>query len=522
MTCATGVEFELTATGGSGTYEYSLDGVTYMPMTSNPMGLPATGTLGAGTYQYYVRDAVNGCEAVQSNAITEDMIDPLTLLVDQSAAYINCTGESTAIIYAEAFGGLGNYQFELYTTASLDIASRIAGPTSVGEFRDLPAGTYYVSVTSEDCTTLPEEVIITEPAPLTYTDEVINVTCEGEGNGSITVTLSWWLGGYQYAISPNLNQFDTVNTFTDLEPGDYIVIAQDQNGCFEYPEYTITEPSMLMVNATTTPEICVDSQDGTISLDITGGTAPYSTALNSNDDADFVQDRIDFVDMAAGNYLIFVRDANGCETNIVVDIEPGVNLNATVEPIYVCTDDVPDNYVNITLEDESVIGDVMYALDSTDPSALQLNPDFTNIAPGDHYITIAHANGCMITLDFTIESFDPLTLVLEQRNLNEITAVAEGGKPEYTYYFDGIDNGNDNTFYITRTDTYEVRVVDENGCEMIASIFMEFIDVEIPNFFTPDGDGQNDFRIPKNIQQFPEILIKIYDRYGRVVSETGP
>ncbi|RRQ50039.1 DUF11 domain-containing protein [Maribacter algicola] len=518
LTCATGAEFELTATGGSGSYEYSADGITFMPMTSNPMGLPATGTLGAGTYQYFVRDAVNGCDAVQSNAITEDMIDPLVLLVDQSAAYINCTGESTAIIYADAFGGLGNYQFELFTDASLSVASRIAGPTSIGEFRNLPAGTYYVSVTSEDCTTLPEEVIITEPVPLTYVDEVVNVTCEGEGNGSITVTLSGGSGGYQYAISPNLNQFDTVNTFTDLEPGDYIVIAQDQNGCFEYLEYTITEPSMLMVNATATPEICVDSQDGAISLSITGGTAPYSTALNSNDDADFVQGRIDFTDMAAGNYLIFVRDANGCETNVVVDIEPGVNLNATVEPVYVCTGDLPDNYVNITLEDESLIGDVMYALDSTDASALQLNPDFRNIAPGNHYITIAHSNGCLVTVDFTIESFEPLTLLLEQRSLNEITAIAEGGSPEYTYYFDGVDNGNDNTFYIMRTDTYEVRVVDQNGCEMIASIFMEFIDVDIPNFFTPDGDGENDFWIPKNIQQFPDILIKIYDRYGRVVS----
>jgi gliding motility-associated-like protein len=442
--------------------------------------------------------------------------------VDPSAAFINCNGESTAAIYAEAFGGLGNYRFSLYSDASLTAASLLQGPQAIGEFRNLPAGTYYVSVTSEDCTAPAEEVVITEPEPLAYTEDIMDVTCAGESDGRITVTLSGGAGGYQYAISPNLSQFDTVNTFTDLAPGDYTIIAQDQNGCFEYLTYTITEPTLLEASATATPEICVDSADGSISLNINGGTAPYRTAINANQEADFVVDRISFTDLAAGNYLIFVRDANGCETNVIVDVEPGVDLNATVTPVYECTGTVPENYVNITLEDETVLGDVMYALDSIDPAALQLNPDFRNIAPGQHYITIAHANGCMTTVDFTIAAFEPLTLVLEQRNLNEITALGNGGSPGYTYYFDGVDNGDDNTFYINRTDTYEVRVVDENGCEAMANIFMEFIDIEIPNFFTPDGDGQNDFWMPRNIQQFPEILIKIFDRYGRVVSELAP
>jgi gliding motility-associated-like protein len=52
-----------------------------------------------------------------------------------------------------------------------------------------------------------------------------------------------------------------------------------------------------------------------------------------------------------------------------------------------------------------------------------------------------------------------------------------------------------------------------------AQIEMEFIDIEIPNYFTPDGDGMNDFWIPNNLEGFPEILIKIYDRYGRVIAE---
>lgn len=520
LTCTTGVEFELTATGGSGTYEYSVDNINFVPMTSNPIGLPATGSLGAGTYQYYVRDAINLCDAVVSNSIAEDAIDPLSLIVDETAAFINCNGDATAVIYASATGGLGNYMFELYAN-SVTAANRIIGPQPLGEFIDLTAGTYWVTVTSEDCTTAPQEVIIADPEPLTYTDEVIDVSCFGEENGSITVSLSGGSGNYIYAISPNLDQFDTINTFTELAPGDYVVIAQDGKGCFEYLEYTISAPAAIDVNATTTPEICAGSEDGTLGLVITGGTAPYSTAVNSNADADFVQDRADFTDLAAGNYILFVRDANGCEANLTVTIDAGVNLNASVEPIYECTGNTPDNYIDVTLEDAAIGNEVLYALDSNDPNAMQLSADFRNIAPGSHYITIAHSNGCVNTIDFEIENFEPLTLMLEQNGINEITAVANGGRQEYTFFFDDVNNNDDNTFYITRTDTYTVTVVDENGCEATASIFMEFIDIEIPNFFTPDGDSMNDFWKPNNIDQFPEILIKIFDRYGRVVSQVA-
>jgi len=161
----------------------------------------------------------------------------------------------------------------------------------------------------------------------------------------------------------------------------------------------------------------------------------------------------------------------------------------------------------------------MYALDSTDPADMQLNPDFRNIGPGTHFIAISHANGCVQTADFEIQTFEPLTLTLEQNNLNEITAIAGGGLEDYTFYFNDDNNGTDNTYYITETGTYTVTVIDENGCEVSAQIFMEFIDIEIPNFFTPDGDGMNDYWIPDNIEGYPEILIKIYDRYGRVVAE---
>ena len=515
LTCTTGVELLLTTTGGSGSYEYSVDDITWIAMTGSSQNLPVTGTLGAGTYRYYVRDAVNTCASVQSNEISEDAIDPLILILDTTTAYINCNGENTATIYTAATGGLGNYRYELFTDVSLSVASRIAGPQSLGEFTNLAAGTYYVNVFSEDCTAPAQQVIVTEPTPLDYTDSFTDALCFGEENGTITVTLSGGSGGYQYAISPNLNQFDSENTFEGLAPGDYTVIAQDQNGCFIELPYTITAPEALTTTVTATAEICVGDQDGTIDLTILGGTAPYSSRLSS--ESNFVQDRVSFSGLSAGAYILFIRDANGCETDTGIVVEAGANLNATIEPVYECTGDTPYNYINIILEDSTVLGDVLYALDSTDPADMQLNPDFRNSSPGMHYIAIAHSNGCIRTIDFEIENFEPLTLTLEQNSINQITALATGGKENYTFYFGDVANGTDNTYIIHKTDTYVVTVVDDNGCEVQANIFIEFIDIEIPNFFTPDGDGLNDVWLPQNQEAFPEILTIIFDRYGREV-----
>jgi gliding motility-associated-like protein len=519
LTCTTTAEIRLTGIGGTAPYEYSFNGGPYIAMSGGNTHLfPVP----AGDYQYSVRDA-NGCGEILSNLVSIDPVPPLTIAIDASAALINCAGETTASIRATATGGLGNYQYALYADAGL--TNLIAGPQTTRDFFNLGAGNYYVRVTSDDCVAVSNVIPVVEPTPLVVTDSFTNATCSGAADGTITVNLSGGSGGYLYAISPNLNQFHTQNVFTGLAGSPtgitYTVIAQDVNGCFEVLEYTIIEPDPVTVATTVLPEICAGSEDGSIALVLSGGTAPYSTSLNSNNSADFVPDQTLFTDLAAGTYVVFVRDAQGCETNTVVEIEAGVNLNATVTPFYECTGDTPISSINVVLEDTTVAADVLYAIDSTDPADMVLEPDFTNISAGNHYLAISHANGCTNTIPFVIQGFQPLTLILEQNNINEITAVAGGGLEDYTFYFGDENNGTDNTFLIRRTDTYTVTLVDANGCEVSAQIFMEFIDIEIPNFFTPNADGNNDLWVPRNQEAFPEILTIIFDRYGREVYRMG-
>ncbi|WP_243834442.1 T9SS type B sorting domain-containing protein [Maribacter caenipelagi] len=516
-TCLDDAQLLLTASGGTGPYMWNTDGTSAfnaMNETNGPNTHLFTGVL-PNTYQYYIQDSF-GCVSVISNSVTINPIIPLTVTLDNDNPTISCNGDDSGVINAEAQGGLGNYQYALFSDAGLTNEIRANQPT--GLLTDLLAGSYYVRVQSDDCEVTSQLISITEPEELlidTANTTINDVTCNGQEDGSITVNMLGGSGTYQYAISPNLDRFSDDNTFDELTPGDYIIIAQDSNGCFELIEATIVEPDVLEITTESTPEICVGEEDGTIDLTIIGGTAPYSTRLEN--ETDFVQDRLNFTNLAAGDYIIYIEDAQGCEETIIVTIDPGVDLGATVDPVYGCNGTFPSNYVNIVLNDPSIENDVLFGLDTIDPLEMQLTPIFRELTPGTHYISISHANGCLTTYDVEILAFDPLEMTVEESNINQITATVTGGRENYTYYLDDIDMGSENVFYITETNTYDVTVVDENGCESTASIFIEFIDIEIPNFFTPNGDGENDFWTPENIEIYPEIFISVYDRYGRSV-----
>ncbi len=345
--CQQGATLSLTAQGGTAPYQWSVDGTTFNPMNglNGPDSHEFQNVL-AGTYQYFVIDSFN-CVSTISNEINVNVIEDLAVVLDTSAAFVNCNGESSALIDATADGGLGNYQYGLFSDTGL--TNEIRPYQTDGLFTDLPQGTYYVSVVSEDCQVTSEVVTITEPDALVATPTITDVLCNGADNGSIIIDIEGGTAPFQYAISPNLNQFDDVNTFEDLAPGDYSVIVQDSKGCFELIEFTITEPDVLEMEVTVTPEYCVGEADGTITFAPTGGTAPYRTSLNSNNQADYVENQLTYVNLTSGDYIVFLKDANGCEINQTVRIEEGVNINATVEVIYDCPDGTLGNSIEITL-----------------------------------------------------------------------------------------------------------------------------------------------------------------------------
>ena len=520
LTCPTsdGADLLLVASGGTGPYQWSTDGVTFNPMNETITSDTHLFTnLLPGNYQYYIMDSDNCVSSISNRINIEDLV-PLDVAIDPSAAFVNCNGEATALIEATASGGLGNYQYALFRDSAATNEVRPNQPD--GTFADLPMGTYYVRVQSGSCETMSGAIQIDEPTPLMVTPNITQISCSDATDGGITLDVQGGMGNYQFAISPNLNQFGDENSFDELGEGNYTVIVQDGNGCFEVVEFELIAPDPLEVSSiATTDEICFESSDGTVTVEVIGGTAPYFTSLNTNADANFAQDVFQYSDLPSGQHVMFIRDTNGCETTQFFEIEPGVNLAG--EPVieYICNDGITTNRVSIAFEDQSIINDVLYGLDTSDPNQMVLDGTFEGLAGGNHYITVLHSNGCPETYNFNITEFEPLTLQLTESNINTISALASGGSGNYTFAINDRSATNDSIFYITETATYTITVTDENGCSVSGEIFIEFIDIEIPNFFTPDGDGLNDTWAPRNIEPYQNIFIKIYDRYGRTLYE---
>ncbi|WP_204336005.1 T9SS type B sorting domain-containing protein [Leptobacterium flavescens] len=518
--CLVEATITLTASGGTAPYSYSTDGVNYTGSFASSITLPAP----AGDYQFFVRDS-NLCVSDISNQVSIDPVPALTI-DPETTVDVGCNGESTGLIQVRASGGLGNYTFTLLAS---DQTTVIRPAQTEDIFRDLPAGQYFVRVDSGDCQALTQPITIIEGVELTAREPIIDNPLCVDDMGSITIILEGGTGQYQFAISPNLNEFQSENVFDNLAPGMYTIIAQDSNGCrpFIFEREIVAPAQVAGTVANMQGELCAGDLDGFIEVNITGGTAPYFTRLVSSPDnpltfdPNFVQDQFTFTGLAGGySYVVLVRDANGCESQIAMDLPAGININAAANVETVCTGNLPSHNVTITV-DPSVQNDVMFAMDSMDNNDLQLfDPNgFQDVAPGAHFVRVVHANGCEEIVNFTIDNVAPLGITATQGLINEIVASATGGVEPYEYFFNGVSNGSSNSFFVNQTGTYEVRVVDANGCEAVTSIFIEFIDIFIPNFFTPDGDGTNDTWSPKNTEPFPDILTQIFDRYGRLIAE---
>ncbi len=522
QTCTTSTTLTLSATGGTGTYEYS-ETATFTTILGS-FATSVTFSVADGTYTYYVRDA-NGCSSNISNEITIDPLPTLEVKLDSTNATINCNGDTTGVIVAIAKGGLGSYVYTLQDASGTDITPAPIQITP-GVFTDLPVGIYQVEVESGDCLETSAQIPITEPTlPLIANFNPSNISCPGVNNGMLEITASGGTGIIKYAISPRLDQFFETSTFEDLAPGNYQAIAQDELGCFILFDFTIDDaiPVILtIVSNSILPEICSGDLDGEFSIELSGGNMPYSVSLDDINGTYTIgtatQTIFDFTSLDGGDHIVYVLDDLGCPTEWNITFPESVLINPEVVIEYGCVNNASSNIVTVTV-DASItnLADLDYSLNG---APYQVSNEFINVPAGiGHFIDVRHTNGCIQrTLLFDITDFDPLQLALENGGLNEIVAIASGGSEPYEYALDDGSFGSSNTFIIYASGDYTVTVTDVNGCIAMATMYFEYIDVCIPNYFTPNDDGVLDEWGPGCATQYNDLTFDIFDRYGRKIA----
>ena len=539
------------------TYEYLAieDGVAvgvYTDMIGTTALFPGVAGI---TYQFDVRkkNGLNTCLEVTSNGITMTDASALTLLPNSPVDPISCASELDGRIESFTNGGVGDNRFTLYIGQPIDgfnlgTATIFRGPQTNSTFEGLPQGTdYWVGVTSGvSCEAVDGPFEVIRPEPIVFTTTSTTVTCNSDTDGTITIEVSsGGVGLLQFAIAPNFNEFfsdpsnPSVFVFEDLAAGEYEVLIKDDKGCFEKDLVTVSQPEQIVVTDTDlTSETCIGFIDGTAQLTVSGGTpfidpisllSYYETKLigpTSDGTEVFVRnDNLFFDNLIGGEtYLLFIQDANFCDTNVLLPITIGVDLTAESIVQYGCEGIFPNSTVTVQMQDTSLMSDLLFALNPVDPTdaitALGgTDNTWGDLPSGDHTVYIYHENGCTNFVEFTIDSYDPLVLTAIKTGPNEMTASAEGGFGGYEFFFQGNSYGEESIFNMNESGNVTVRVIDDRGCEATATIPFEFTGMlEMPNFFTPDGDQLNDMWFPKNREFFPNIEVKIYDRYGRVVA----
>jgi gliding motility-associated-like protein/uncharacterized repeat protein (TIGR01451 family) len=526
LTCKP-AEITVTPKGGTAPYTFTVfgnnaDGDQYEKSYtgSNPITIVMPILKTAMNFKFYVIDA-NNCKEVYAGLYSYKPLEDLTLKII-SAKDVKCKGDFTGQIIAEAKGGLGNYLYTLLDGAGVVLPFTPVQPTP-GNFVKLPVGLYQVSVISGDCDPVIVPKEIKEPQlALTHNITFDNVTCAGFANVTIVVEATGGTGKIQYAISSIPNKFFDTGVFRAIKAGSYSITIKDENGCEINDVVTIIDPQPIrafVVQGSIKQEICIGEKTGAFSIDIIGGVSPYSTSLD-NRNGTYTLNKLDFDKLSGGKHTVYILDKNNCpsELAILLDI-PTIILKPTVKVSYDCENNEPANKVIVKIDasntDPSL---VKYLLNGKEPK--QDSNIFHNVPSGNHFVKVEHASGCSeVSPMFIVDKLNPpLTISLDLGGLNEIVITVQGGSGLYN----NLTINNEllkftNKYIYYRSGDYTVSVTDSNGCTATVTKYFEFIDIIIPNVFTPNGSGINDGWKPLRQDNYPDIRIRIYDRYGREV-----
>ena len=217
----------------------------------------------------------------------------------------NCAGDNTGTATAIVTPMTAGPFFHSWNTTPVQTTPNITG---------LTAGTYIVTVNAINSCQTTATAIITAPAALAHTVNIIQPGC-GLLTGTATITETGGTPPYTYAWSPSGGSGPTAS---GLAPGNYTVTVTDSKACFENINIIITTAATPTISINNKKDAsCFGEKDGSATALASGGNPPFSYSWNTVP----VQNSATATNLAAGMYTVTATDnTGGCVVSTSVQI----------------------------------------------------------------------------------------------------------------------------------------------------------------------------------------------------------
>jgi gliding motility-associated-like protein len=378
--------------------------------------------------------------------------------------------------------------------------------------------TYYCSLTNGTCEsprTPVTSLIQSTPAPTGSLNQIF-CAVSNPTLSNVVVTgdnIAWYdsIGGN--ALPPT----------TGLTDGATYYATQTTDGCASVNYLAVTVVVQNTLNASDVSKaFCDQGNDGQESVDLSafqpdiiGSAENYTfTYFTSLEAAENETGMIsgDY-SLTSGSHQVFVRvtSATGCHQIVKLSLEliagPRITLPSLVP---LCK-----NVGHVTI-DAGQFDNYLWSTGET-TSSISVSE------AGPYWVTVTENHGtvsCSDTKDFNVFMSNVATVVavqIQEWTSEENTIEVEVDVPgEYEYSLDGVNFQLSNTFTNLPPGRYVVYIRDIDGCGITTA---EVVLLMYPKYFTPNGDGLNDYWQIKFGEEDPSMKVTIFDRYGKLIAK---
>ncbi len=370
---------------------------------------------------------------------------------DVNISHPSCPDINDGTITIEELTDNPPYQY------SIDNGLSYSGTAS---FSGLAAGEYHVKVKNAFGNITKDSTVFLMPQ--NRIDAVIDldqILCHGDNNGVIELFKADATDAFVWsdAGSGELRE--------NLTPGTYDVTVSDAT-CSVVRENTIVEPLAISLSSTKEDVACFGDNTGSVDLNVTGGTQPYTFVWDNTEETE------DLIDLAAGDYTVTVSDANSCTAEhlqTIIQPSEALAIAGTVQHVQCNGEATGEILLDIT--------------GGTSPYEILWNDDVTdedrlNITNGAYEVTVTDDHDCVETASFTVNAPDALEFVQIVRedvlcageSNGSIAVTTQGGTGVHA--FEWTLTGEPGTFSteqnidMLEAGEYTIVVSDENSCEI--------------------------------------------------------